>query len=90
MLIKVTVGHCLGGGRDVEPGAVLELEDREAQRKIRKGYAVAATKDDQAAFQKAQKDRAAAEAKARKEAEEKAAAEAKAAEEAAKKASGGS
>lgn len=86
MLVKITVGHCLGGGRDVAAGAVLEVDDREAGRKIRKGYAISATRDDQAAYEKAKREEAAAAQKAAKNAEAAAEAQRKADEEAAKKA----
>lgn len=42
--IKIIMGHCLGGGKDVAAGTVLEapkdLSVREARRKIAMNYAV--------------------------------------------------
>lgn len=39
--IKVIVSHCLGGGRDVAEGEILEVSVAEARRKIEMGFAVA-------------------------------------------------
>lgn len=41
MKIRITSGHCLGGGVDVREGEVIDVEEKVALRKIRQGYAVA-------------------------------------------------
>ena len=42
MKIRIISGHCLGGGRDVYPGDVIELEEKLALRKLVQGIAVEA------------------------------------------------
>jgi hypothetical protein len=46
MKIRIISAHCIGNGRDVWPGEVLDLEERSALRKIRQGFAVEAGSDE--------------------------------------------
>lgn len=40
MKIKIISAHCLGGGRDVWPGDIVEVDEATARRKVRQGFAI--------------------------------------------------
>ena len=45
MKIRIISAHCIGGGRDVWPGDILDVTPAIANRKIKQGFAVLADPD---------------------------------------------
>jgi|GEM_PF-4592755 len=52
MKVKVISAFCIGGGKDVFEGEILELSDKDAKVKVLQGFVVPISEDELAALEK--------------------------------------
>lgn len=57
MKVKVVSAFCLGGGKDVYEGTLLDLPEKDAKIKIHQGFVVALSEEEAAALEATAEDK---------------------------------